>query len=41
LGYDIYYFSDFVMDAKIVPLKSKSDITLYKQTINIYATPKP
>lgn len=41
LGYDIYYFSDFVMDAKVVPLKSKSDITLYKQTINIYATPKP
>lgn len=39
LGYDIYYFEDFNIKTKIQKMIQKNDITNYKQTINIYATP--
>ena len=40
LGYDIFYFEDFYKDSKIQKLNHKSDLIKFKQTINIYATPK-
>jgi FkbM family methyltransferase len=40
LGYDIYYFEDFNIEATVQKLNHKNDMIGYKQTINIYATPK-
>ena len=40
LGYDVFYFEDFNIEAKVQKLDHKNDITNYKQTVNIYATPK-
>ncbi|HEX8331051.1 MAG TPA: FkbM family methyltransferase [Segetibacter sp.] len=40
LGYDVHYFEDFNINAKVQKLIDTKDITKYKQTINIYATPK-
>ncbi len=40
LGYDIYYFEDFSINAKVEKLNSKTDITKWKQTINVYAIAK-
>ncbi len=37
--YDIFYFEDFNINAGIVKLEKSIDITRWKQTINIYATP--
>jgi len=39
-GYDIYYCQDFNIAGKVQKLIHKNDIANYKQTINIYATPK-
>ncbi|HNW56787.1 MAG TPA: FkbM family methyltransferase [Bacteroidales bacterium] len=38
-GYEIFYFEDFNIKAKVVKLEKSSDITNYKETINIYAVP--
>ena len=40
LGYDIFYFDDFKADAKVIKLDKREDITKWKDTVNIYATPK-
>jgi FkbM family methyltransferase len=40
LGYDIYYFEDFNTEAKVQKLDYKTDITKWKETINIYAIPQ-
>ncbi|OQY96304.1 MAG: hypothetical protein B6D37_02095 [Sphingobacteriales bacterium UTBCD1] len=40
LGYEIFYFEDFNVTAKIQKLHHKSDMTNYRQTINIYALPE-
>lgn len=39
-GYDIYYFKDFDINAEVQKLHNNTDITKWKETINIYATPK-
>ena len=39
-GYDIYYFEDFNIDAKVEKLNANTDITKFKETINVYAIPK-
>ncbi len=39
-GYDIYYFEDFDITAKVVELKDSEALAAWKSTINIYAVPK-
>jgi FkbM family methyltransferase len=39
-GYEIFYFEDFDINAKIIKLENSHDITNWKKTINIYAVPK-
>lgn len=39
LNYNIFYFEDFTVDAKIIKLENREDLTKWKETINIYATP--
>jgi FkbM family methyltransferase len=39
-GYDIYYVYEHDINAKVIKLETKKDITKWKETINIYATPK-
>jgi len=38
-GYEIFYFEDFDINAKIIKLKNRHEITNWKKTINIYAVP--
>jgi FkbM family methyltransferase len=38
-GYNIFYFEDFSIDAKIIELGSSNDINTWQETINIYAVP--
>lgn len=38
-GYEIFYFEDFDINAKIIRLKNDYEITNWKKTINIYAVP--
>jgi FkbM family methyltransferase len=38
-GYEIFYFEDFDINAKIIKLENSHDITNWKKTINIYAVP--
>jgi FkbM family methyltransferase len=38
-GYEIFYFEDFDINAKIIKLESSHEITNWKRTINIYAVP--
>lgn len=38
-GYEIFYFDDFNINAKIIKLKNRNEITNWKKTINIYAVP--
>lgn len=38
-GYQIYYFEDFDINAKTKELKTKEEMTQWKDTMNIYATP--
>lgn len=38
-GYDIFYFEDFDINAKIIKLENSHEITNWKKTINIYAVP--
>lgn len=40
LGYDIFYFEDFDINARVEKLSKSTDILKFKQTINIYATPR-
>jgi FkbM family methyltransferase len=37
--YDIFYFEDFNINARIIKLEKSNDITNWKKTINIYAVP--
>ena len=39
LGYEIYYFEDFIAGCKTQKLVRSSDITSWKESINIYAVP--
>lgn len=39
LGYELFYFEDFDIDAKIIKLTVRNDILNWKKTINIYARP--
>jgi FkbM family methyltransferase len=39
-GYEIFYFEDFDINAKIIKLENSHEITNWKKTINIYAVPK-
>lgn len=39
-GYEIFYFEDFDITAKIIKLENSRDITNWKKTINVYAVPK-
>jgi FkbM family methyltransferase len=38
-GYEIFYFEDFDINAKIIKLENSHDITKWKKTINIFAVP--
>ncbi len=38
-GYEIFYFEDFDINAKVIKLENSQDITKWKETINIYAIP--
>lgn len=38
-GYEIFYFEDFDINAKVIKLENSHDITRWKETINIYAVP--
>ena len=38
-GYEIFYFEDFDINAKIIKLLNRREITNWKKTINIYAVP--
>ena len=38
-GYEIFYFEDFDIYAKIIKLENSREITTWKKTINIYAIP--
>ncbi|MEO7960247.1 MAG: FkbM family methyltransferase [Ginsengibacter sp.] len=38
-GYEIYYFEDFDINAKVIKLGSSHEMTNWKETINIYAVP--
>ena len=40
LGYNVFYFADFSINAEVIKLNSKEDMIKWKDTINIYATPK-
>jgi len=40
IGYDIFYFEDFKIEAEIKKLNDKTEMTKWKDTINIYALPK-
>jgi FkbM family methyltransferase len=37
--YEIFYFEDFNINARIIKLEKSSDLVSWKQTINIYAIP--
>jgi FkbM family methyltransferase len=37
--YEIFYFEDFNINARIIKLEKSNDITKWKKTINIYAVP--
>ncbi len=39
-GYDIFYFEDFDINAKVEQLHQNTDMLNFKKTINIYATPQ-
>ena len=39
LGYELFYFEDFDIDAKVIKLNNRNDILNWKKTINIYAVP--
>jgi FkbM family methyltransferase len=39
-GYDIFYFEDFDINAKIIKIKNSHEITNWKKTINIYSVPR-
>lgn len=39
-GYDIFYFEDFDINAKVEQLHLNTDMLKFKKTINIYATPQ-
>jgi FkbM family methyltransferase len=39
-GYDIFYFADFSIKAKVEKLNNSSDLIKYRETINIYTTPQ-
>jgi hypothetical protein len=38
-GYEIFYFEDFDINARIIKLEKSHEITNWKKTINIYAIP--
>ena len=38
-GYDIFFFEDFDINAKIIRIKNSQEITNWSKTINIYAVP--
>lgn len=38
-GYDLFYFEDFNTQARVEPISKKEEITHWKHTINLYATP--
>ncbi len=38
-GYEVFYFEDFDINAKVIKLENSHDITKWKETINIYAVP--
>ena len=38
-NYEIFYFEDFNVNARIIKLEKSSDLTNYEKTINIYAVP--
>lgn len=39
-GYEIFYFADFDINARVVKLENSYEITNWKKTINIYAVPR-
>ena len=39
-GYDIFYFEDFDINAKIIKINNSHEITNWKKTINIYSIPR-
>jgi FkbM family methyltransferase len=40
LGYELSYFEDFAVDAKVTRLNHRNDILNWKKTINLYAVPR-
>ena len=39
LGYELFYFEDFDIAAKVIKLTDRNEITNWKKTINLYAIP--
>lgn len=39
LGYDLFYFEDFDIEAKVIKLSHRNEINNWKKTINLYAVP--
>ena len=39
-NYDIFYFEDFDINAEVVKINKKEEMTGWKKTINVYAIPK-
>jgi FkbM family methyltransferase len=39
-GYNISYFYDFKVDAEVIPITDRAQMTHWKDTVNIYAVPK-
>ncbi|MEZ4906001.1 MAG: FkbM family methyltransferase [Spirosomataceae bacterium] len=38
-GYEVFYFEDFDTTAQIIPIKTKEEMTQWRNTINVYALP--
>lgn len=37
--YDLFYFEDFDIGARVVPVKTREELSKFKKTINVYALP--
>jgi hypothetical protein len=40
MGYDVFFFEEFTIKAKVMELHDKADMVKWKDTINIYAVPR-
>lgn len=40
IGYDVYFFEDFHVNARIEKINTRQDMTRWKKTVNIYGIPR-